>query len=215
MTAVSLDPYVLELMASRICHDVISPVGAINNGLELLQEMGIEGGSEAVGLIAKSAEQANRRLKLFRYAYGAAGGKDLVDSKDIRRVAFDYLQGTRAVLEWPETEPMPAPGQQLQRGLSKGIVNLVVLGSEMITKAGLIKVRQATPGGYPIEVHVSGEGAGFREGMEAALQGTIEPANLDARLVHAYITGALIRFYGFKLAIQKSADGKIVFALSV
>lgn len=215
MTAVMLDPLVLELMASRICHDVISPVGAINNGLELLQEMGIEAGGEAVSLIAKSAEHANRRLKLFRYAYGAAGGKDLVDGKDIRRVAFDYLQGTRAVLEWPETEPMPQPGQQFPRGLTKGIVNLVVLGSEMITKAGLIKVRQATPGGYPIEVHVSGEGSGFREGMEAALQGTIEPANLDARLVHAYITGALIRYYGFKVTINKAADGKIIFALSV
>ena len=45
----------------------------------------------AAGVSNKSAEQANRRLKLFRYAYGAAGGKDLVDNKDIRRVAFDYL----------------------------------------------------------------------------------------------------------------------------
>lgn len=214
MTSVALDPYVLELMASRICHDVISPVGAINNGLELLQEMGIEGGAEAISLIAKSAEQANRRLKLFRYAYGAAGGKDLVDGKDMRRVAFDYLQGSRTVLEWPETEPMPSPGQQLPRGLNKVIVNLVVLGSEMITKAGLVKVRQANPGGYPIEVHVSGEGAGFREGMEAALQGTIEPKDLDARLVHAYITGALIRHYGLKSTIQKSPDGKIVFAIA-
>src|SRR5689334_6134161 len=99
MSSVTLDPYVLELMASRICHDVISPVGAINNGLELLQEMGVEAGGEAVSLIGKSADQANRRLRLFRYAYGAAGSKDLVDSKDLRRVAFDYLQGTRAVLE--------------------------------------------------------------------------------------------------------------------
>lgn len=212
--SVSLDPYVLELMASRICHDVISPVGAINNGLELLQEMGIEGGAEAVSLIAKSAEQANRRLKLFRYAYGAAGSKDLVDSKDLRRVAFDYLQGSRTVLEWPETEPMPMPGSQFPRGLMKAILNLILLGSEMITKAGLVKLRQATPGGYPIELHISGDGAGFRDGMEASLQGTIEPHNLDARLVHAYITGALLRHYGLKLSTQKSPDGRVVFALS-
>lgn len=210
-----LDPYVLELMASRVCHDVISPVGAINNGLELLQEMGVEHGGEAIGLIAKSAEQANRRLRLFRYAYGAAGGKDLVDAKDLRRSAFDYLEGGRAVLEWPETEPMPAPGSQFPRGLMKSILNLVILGSEMITKAGLVKVRQPAHGSFPIEVHVSGEGASFREGMEASLQGTIEPENLDARLVHAYITGALIRYYGLKLALSKQPDGKIVFSLAV
>jgi histidine phosphotransferase ChpT len=212
---VLFDPYVLELVASRICHDVISPVGAINNGIELLQETGIEGGADAVQLIAQSAEQANRRLKLFRYAYGAAGGKDLVDGKDIRRVAFDYLQGTRAVLEWPETEPMPMPGSQFPRGLMKGLMNLIVLGSEMITKAGLIKLRQPTAGALPIEIHVSGENAAFRDGMEAALQGTIEPQNLDARLVHAYVTGALLRHAKLKLTTTKSADGRVVFAISV
>ena len=212
--AVHLDPYVLELMASRICHDVISPVGAINNGLELLQEMGVDGGAEAIGLIAKSAEQANRRLRLFRYAYGAAGSKDLADSKDLRRTTFDYLEGSRTVLEWPETEPMPSPGSQFPRGLMKAVVNLIVLGSEMVTKAGLVKLRQPNAGQFPIEIHVSGEGANFREGMEAALQGTIAPENLDARLVHAYITGALIRHYGLKLSLNKAPDGKVTFALS-
>lgn len=213
--SVHLDPYVLELMASRICHDVISPVGAINNGLELLQEMGIEHGSEAIALIAKSAEQANRRLRLFRYAYGSAGSKDLADSKDLRRTTFDYLEGSRTVLEWPETEPMPAPGSQFPRGIMKAIVNLIVLGSEMITKAGLVKLRQPNAGQFPIEIHVSGEGANFREGMEASLQGNIEPENLDARLVHAYITGALVRHYGLKLVLTKAPDGKVIFALSV
>lgn len=215
MTGTTLDPYVLELMASRICHDVISPVGAINNGLELLQELGLEGGNEAIGLIAKSAEQANRRLKLFRYAYGTAGSKDLADNKDLRRTAFEYLEGTRTVLEWPETEPMPGLGQQFPKGLMKAVVNLIVLGSEMVTKAGLVKLRQPSMGSYPIEIHVSGEGANFREGMEASLQGTIEPSNLDARLVHAYITGALVRYYGLKLSVNKTPDGKVVFGLSL
>jgi len=214
MTAVTLDPYVLELMASRMCHDVISPVGAINNGLELLQEMGMEAGGEAIGLIAKSADQANRRLRLFRYAYGAAGSKDLADPKDLRRSAFDFLEGGRAVLEWPETELMPAPGSQFPKGIMKAVLNLVILGSEMVTKAGLIKVRQPTRGSYPLEIHVSGDGSGFRDGMEASLQGTIEPENLDARLVHAYITGALLRYYGLKLALTKTPDNKVVFALS-
>lgn len=213
--SVTLDPYVLELMASRLCHDVISPVGAINNGLELLQELGVEHGGEAIGLIAKSADQANRRLRLFRYAYGAAGGKDLVDAKDLRRSAFDFLEGGRAVLEWPETEPMPTPGTQFPRGVMKTILNLVILGSEMVTKAGLVKVRQPVHGSYPIEVHVSGEGSGFREGMEASLQGNIEPENLDARLVHAYITGALQRYYGLKLTLTKTAENKVVFSLNV
>ena len=208
-----LDPYVLELMASRICHDVISPVGAINNGLELLEEMGVEAGRDAIQLIGKSAEQANRRLRMFRYTYGAAGSRDQIDSKDMRRTAFEYFEGTRAVLEWPDNVPEWPIGDSAPRGLMKAALNLIVLGGEMVTKQGLIKLRQVTPQQPDLEIQVSGDGAAFREGMEAALQGTIEPQNLDARLVHAYITGALIRHYHYKLTVTKASDGKVVFGL--
>lgn len=208
-----LDPYVLELLASRICHDVISPVGAIGNGLELLEEMGLQDGADAIQLIGKSAEQANRRLKLFRYTYGAAGSRDQIDSKDMRRTAFDYFEGTRAVLEWPETVPEWPIGDSAPRGLMKAALNLIVLGGEMITKQGLIKLRQVTPQQPDLEIQVSGDGAGFREGMEAALQGTVAPRDLDARLVHAYVTGVLIRHYGYKLTVAKQADGKVTFGL--
>lgn len=208
-----LDPYVLELLASRICHDVISPVGAISNGLELLEEMGPDAGKDAIDLIGKSAEQAARRLRVFRYTYGAAGSREQIDAKDMRRVAFEYFEGTRAVLEWPENVPEWPIGDSAPRGLMKAALNLIILGGEMVTKQGLIKLRQVTPQQPDLEVHVSGEGAAFREGMEAALQGTVEPQNLDARLVHAYVTGVLIRHYGYKLTVTKQADGKVVFAL--
>jgi histidine phosphotransferase ChpT len=211
--AALLDPYVIELLASRICHDVISPVGAINNGLELLQEMGVEAGHDAIQLIGKSAEQANRRLRLFRYTYGAAGSRDQIDAKDMRRTAYEYFEGTRSVLEWPENVPEWPIGDGAPRGLMKAALNLIVLGGEMVTKQGLIKLRQITPQQPDLEIQVSGEGAAFREGMEAALQGTVEPQNLDARLVHAYVTGVLIRHYGYKLTVTKQPDGKVIFAL--
>jgi histidine phosphotransferase ChpT len=211
--AALLDPYVIELLASRMCHDVISPVGAINNGLELLEEMGVEAGADAIQLIGKSAEQANRRLRLFRYTYGAAGSRDQIDSKDMRRTAFEYFEGTRAVLEWPEHEPSWPIGDSAPRGFMKGALNLIVLGGEMVTKQGLIKLRQITPEKPDLEIQVSGDGAAFREGMEAALQGTVEPTDLDARLVHAYVTGVLIRHYNYKLTVTKQADGKVIFGL--
>jgi histidine phosphotransferase ChpT len=215
--AKSLDAYVLELMASRMCHDIISPVGAITNGIELMTELGPDNAHEAAALIAQSAEQANRRLRMFRYAYGASGSRAMVDIKDLRQVAFAYFEGTRSVLEWPET--FPPPVSDLPRGLLKTILNLLVLGGEMVTKAGLLKLRAlndtANNGPINIEIQVSGDGANFREGMEAALQGTIEPQDLDPRLVHAYITGALARHYGLKIGLQKALDAnKISFLLS-
>ena len=208
-----LDAYVLELMASRMCHDIISPVGAITNGIELMAELGPDNAHEATALIAQSAEQANRRLRMFRYAYGASGSRVMIDIKDLRQVAFAYFEGTRSVLEWPETFP-PAMSD-LPRGLLKTILNLLMLGGEMVTKAGLLKLRALNDSPINIDIQVSGEGANFREGMEAALQGTIEPQDLDPRLVHAYITGALARHYGLKITLQKALDSnKISFLLA-
>ena len=79
--SLSVDLRVLELVCSRICHDLVSPVGAVNNGIELIREMadddapssGLE--SEALALIAHSAEQGSRRLRVLRIAYGAAGAR--------------------------------------------------------------------------------------------------------------------------------------------
>ena len=96
------------------------------------------------------------------------------------------------------------------------ILNLLVLGSEMVTKAGLLKLRALNDDPVSIEIQVSGEGANFREGMEAALQGTIEAQDLDPRLVHAYITGALARYYGLKIVLQKIPENnKISFFIIV
>lgn len=208
--SISLDPYVLELMASRMCHDVISPVGAISNGIELMEELGPDGLEDAKDLIAKSAEQANRRLRVFRYCYGTAGSKQQIDTKDLRQTSFDFFEGGRAVLEWSENAIENAG--DLPRGFLKSVLNLILLGGEMITKAGVIKIRQEPDASMTISV--SGENAAFREGMEAALSGTINPQDLDARLIHAYITGQLLRFFDLKLDIDKPAEGKTIFSLS-
>lgn len=207
--SVSLDPYVLELMASRMCHDIISPVGAISNGIELMEELGPDGLDDAKELIGKSAEQANRRLRVFRYCYGTAGSKEQIDTKDLRKTAFDFFEGGRAVLEWSENAIDNA--DELPRGFLKSVLNLVLLGGEMITKAGVIKIRQE---GLAVTIAISGENAAFREGMEAALSGTINPQDLDARLIHAYITGQLLRFFALKLDIDKPSEGKTIFTVS-
>ena len=83
MTVV-LNPRVLELVSSRICHDLVSPVGAINNGVELIQELGEDAGAEAMQLIAASAVQASARLKCFRLAYGAAGTDKNIGFREVK-----------------------------------------------------------------------------------------------------------------------------------
>ena len=81
---------VLELLASRICHDLISPVGAVNNGVEFLEEMGADAGAEAIQLIAHSARQASVRLQAFRICYGTGGRDSNIKPEDIKK-AFEAL----------------------------------------------------------------------------------------------------------------------------
>ncbi len=74
----------LEVLASRVCHDLISPVGAVHN-VEFLQETGIEGGADAIALIAHSAQQAAAKLQIFRLAYGAGGRDPNIKPEDVEK----------------------------------------------------------------------------------------------------------------------------------
>src|SRR5438445_7741277 len=107
--SVSVDLRVLELVCSRICHDLVSPVGAVNNGVELIREMaddeapssGLE--SEALALIAHSAEQGSRRLRVLRLAYGAAGAD--APWEELRSALTQFFMGSRITLIWPDQAP--------------------------------------------------------------------------------------------------------------
>ncbi len=92
-----------ELICSRICHDLINPIGAINNGVELMTELG--GGGPELELIGQSADTARAKVEFFRIAFGAAGN-GMLGYAQARRVALDMFAPTRLRLdfraEWGE-----------------------------------------------------------------------------------------------------------------
>src|SRR5258708_19826022 len=99
-----------ELMAARLCHDLVGPIGAVANGVELLTDGG-SGDAEVTGLIAVSARQATRRLQWFRVAFGSASG--LPTSAmfgETRRLAQGLFEGGRGTLDWaPPDAAVAAP----------------------------------------------------------------------------------------------------------
>src|ERR1700677_1062289 len=103
-----LDIRVMELMASKLCHDLVSPVSAINNGVELIEDIGGSVVDEAMKLIGDSAAHASRRLRLFRMAYGRAGSEESLAIKDVRLIAEQYTGGGKVTLHWPEDQPVAA-----------------------------------------------------------------------------------------------------------
>ncbi len=87
------------LLGSRICHDLISPLGAIGNGVELLSLSGITAAPE-IALIAESVENANARIRFFRIAFGAAGPEQSVAASEIRSILSDMGRGSRVRVDW-------------------------------------------------------------------------------------------------------------------
>lgn len=206
----ALHPRVLELIASRICHDMVSPVGAISNGVELVQEMGAAAGEEAMQLIASSAEQAGIRLKVFRLCYGAGGTDKNVGFKDIRDIFVDLIGEGRVSAEFESD--LGVKFSMPPRGFFKVLLNLLILAEECNRGEGKISVT-ALDGNKGVKVAVVGTNAGLREGALDALEGKTAPDDLDARSVHAYVTGKFAKHFNFTLS-QKQDAARIDFELT-
>ncbi len=99
-------PDIAALIGSRICHDLISPVGAVANGMELLQLSG-DGDRPEVTLISDSAANANARIRLFRLAFGIASEDQLTATDEIRGILSAIYAGGRVLLDWQASGSVP------------------------------------------------------------------------------------------------------------
>ncbi len=201
--ATDLHPRILELMASRICHDLVSPVGAINNGVELIRDMGEDAMEDAMQLISASASQAATRLKCFRLAYGAAGTDRNIGITEIQDAFNGWVNASHIQLEY---EPnLGLKFSMPPRGFMKCLLNALILAEECGRGEGKIVVA-AMDGNKGIKVVLTGPRIAFRDGAEAALKGTTAPDDLDPRAVHAYLVGAFPRIFELKLEFSASAE---------
>lgn len=131
-----------ELISSRICHDLISPVGAVNNGVELVTAM--QGTTPELDLIGQSAKSAQAKLEFYRIAFGA-GGSGLVGSPQVSRIARDMFSNGRISVEFPNDR-----GER-PRHLVKLLYLLLLCVETTLPRGGTIR---CTPGatGWLIEV---------------------------------------------------------------
>ncbi|MEI8396912.1 MAG: histidine phosphotransferase family protein [Rhodospirillaceae bacterium] len=191
---------IVEQLCSRICHDLAGPVGAIRNGLELIEETAAEsgaGGGEALGLIGHSAEQAARRLRLFRMAYGRSTADGVRSFSDIRDAALDWIAGGRVSLNWAAGQP--DDGLAPRPGLAKVILNLVILAVDVIPAGGTISITgSGTPDSGQVLIHVNGRTIKWPQEAVDALNGKVSGDELGARTIHATVTGRFIRLYDMK-----------------
>ncbi len=150
------DLRLLEAVCSRLCHDVINPVSAVNNGIELLQEQPQD--TEIAALITENAQTAQMRLKLFRAAFGRRGlSSSAMASSDnglvlVKQILDENLRAKNITLEWQHDHERQHDHIWAQSAippiLSKLVLNLVLAAAEDLPKGGILKLSdRETPSG--------------------------------------------------------------------
>jgi histidine phosphotransferase ChpT len=191
MTVVNLESLDLAaLLCSRVCHDVISPVGAIVNGLEVLEDEDDASMREfAFDLIKKSARQASARLQFARLAFGAAGSAGAaIDLGDAEQVAKGFIHDDKTALTWT------APRLLLPKNKVKLLLNLLVVATSAIPRGGSLDVTVKVDGEM-VSFLIKAKGLNARIPTHATdlLAGRSDTGTVDAHGIQVFYTGLVAR----------------------
>lgn len=201
-----LDPFV-ELICSKICHDLINPLGAINNGMEFLAEGGADSLKDAVSLIESSSRQATARLGLYRLAFGAWGGAESGNSfGTVRKTIKEYFEYGKLTLAW--NDPVPGEFDPCDKTPGKLLVNLLLLAVDCAPRGGRITI-DFTP--KKVAVDVSGDRCALRDDIRSGLAPELTAGGLTVRNVVAHHCIRLVEALSLDLQVVEAAQNSIQF----
>ncbi len=191
---------VLELVCSRLCHELISPVSAVNNGMELLSDGGADMLEEVSDLIASSAAEAAGRLQFYRIAYGLGGAEaPPISLSEARRLVGGLVRDGKVQLDWPAETGESGSDGGLGKGGMKLLLNALALGLDALPRGGRLAVAVEAAPARGATLTAAGKGARIEAATLGALAGELEPRALTARNVHGYFTAR----------VAEAAEGRI------
>jgi histidine phosphotransferase ChpT len=190
-------------LVSRVCHDLVGPLGAVINGLEVLEdERDAAMRADALKIVTSSAEQALARLQFMRLAFGAAGsaGAEL-DLGEVARLIAGQIGKGRLSLDW---DP---PHVQWPKDWAKLLMNAVLIGSDSLPRGGVLHIAANGEGQAPgFTITATGQGARVSEDVERALRG--EVSEHDARGVQPVLAFRLAKAVNAGLTIS-AKEGRV------
>ncbi len=201
-----------SLLCSRLCHDLLSPVGAMNNGLELLaDETDPEMQKRCMDLLTESARSAADKLKFFRLAFGAAGGfGSAVDPAEARAVIAPLVTGSgRTTMEWS------VPPEFLPKRAIKILLNLSFIANEALVRGGILSIAAENRGNEQ-EIVISARGPKIiiDAAVKEALSGNLNESEIDSRTAAAWMVRNLtVRGGGLIQLAQPDPEQMIIGAL--
>jgi histidine phosphotransferase ChpT len=203
----------LEMVSARMCHDLISPVSAIGNGVELVTEFEDSMQGEALALIGDSARVASRLLQFFRAAVGSARGADgsPLGLSEARQRTLECFGGGRIRIFWPENPDLG--GRAVSRLGLKLLLNMNLTAVDMLPGSGEIELA-FFPATDALQAKISARKDAFTLGdpFRRALDGTATLDELTPRTVIAFLCRRLAQEEGMALSLETVPNGAVLIA---
>ena len=205
-----------SLLCSRLCHDLLSPIGALNNGIELLtDENDPEMRARCLDLLAESARASANKLKFFRLAFGAAGGfAEEVDTREAHGAIEGLFGGDgRIQLNWMVSEPT------MSKSALKILLNLVLIAGDALVRGGRLDIgaeRRTVEDGGGVDIVIRSEGTRIvldpeiRRVLNGEADGDIAP-----RAAAAWLARSLIEEGGGALQLMDGEEGVLLLGTSL
>jgi len=206
VTLESLD--LAALLCSRVCHDLISPVGAVVNGIEVMEDDADEQTKAfAVELIKKSATTASARLQFCRIAFGAAGSAGAsIDTGDAESVARGMMEDDKTRITWN------LPRVLLPKNRVKLLLNLLLLAGGTIPRGGSLVVEPLGEGDtMGFKITSTGLNARIAQAVPALVAGEAENP-IDAHAIQPFYTGLLARTCGMTVTLAPEGESIVLTA---
>ena len=197
-----------SLLCSRLCHDLLSPVGALNNGIELLaDEHDPEMRARCLDLLGESARASANKLKFFRLAFGAAGGfGDVVDTREARAAIEGLFGGDgRIKLGWMVDEPT------MSKSALKVLLNVVLIAGDALVRGGTLDIGAERHGsGLEIVVRAEGSRIVLDPELRKVLVGETPEDEVAPRAAAAWLVHCLVEEGGGRIQVAEGQEGMLL-----
>ena len=208
----NIDMDLLEMLASKVCHDLISPIGAVNNGIEFLEDMGPDAGKEVTDLIAFSAGQASAKLKAYRMAYGAGGADDSIKPEEVHEAIQDIVGSEDKIRQDWDAYGDLGFGDERPKAFCKLLICGLLQAMDCLPKGGTLQVKAGSAG--QTIIIAQGEDAAIRERSGEALSLEMPKDTLEPKYVHSYMSGLIAQSYGYSFSMAASGDNSVEITLT-
>lgn len=202
----SIELSIVQMLCSRLCHDLAGPAGAVGAGVDLLGEAAAGPDPEALDLVVFGARQLSSRLSYYRVAFGSGGTAANLSWPGVRSLAESLFEGSRVDLVW--SQPTQAATKSLPSDIYRLATLLILVGSEALPRGGTLALTAApVHAGCLLSLSVSGASVVLNKDVATALRGEGNDL-VTSRTVTAFYAARLAKTLGATIDIE-ALDGSM------